>query len=112
MDLNKTPTLPTPTSAFGARARVWDWRRALSPTGHVGDAVFRAALLASALLLVLFVASMLAAMTSMATLSMREFGWGFLTSSQWNPLRGQFGAWPFVYGTVMSSLIALLISVP
>jgi len=109
---NETPTIPTPSSAYGARARVWDWRRALSPTGHVGDAVFRGLLFTSALFLILLVGAILAAMASTASLSIREFGWGFLTSSQWNPLRGQFGAWPFIYGTVMSSVIALLISVP
>ena len=45
-------------------------------------------------------------------LSIREFGFAFLTSRQWNPIRGDFGALPFVYGTLVSSLIALLISVP
>ena len=109
---NPQPALPTPASAYGARARVWDWRRALSPTGDLGDAVFRGALFLCALLLLLIVAAMIAAMASMSTLSMREFGWGFLTSSQWNPLANKFGAWPFIYGTVMSSIIALLISVP
>jgi phosphate transport system permease protein len=45
-------------------------------------------------------------------LSIRQFGFGFLTSQQWNPIRGDYGALPFIYGTVVSSLIALLISVP
>lgn len=109
---NQQPALPTPTSTYGARVRAWDWRRALSPTGDVGDAVFRGALFLCALLLLLIVAAMIAAMASRSTLSMREFGWGFLTSSEWNPIANKFGAWPFIYGTVMSSVIALLISVP
>jgi phosphate transport system permease protein len=45
-------------------------------------------------------------------LSIRQFGFGFLTSQRWDPIKGEFGALPFVYGTVASSLIALLISVP
>ncbi len=43
---------------------------------------------------------------------MSEFGWGFLTGREWNPVRSEFGALPFIYGTVMSSIIALVIAVP
>jgi phosphate transport system permease protein len=38
--------------------------------------------------------------------------WGFLFSSKWNPVTEDFGALPFVYGTVVTSLVAMLISVP
>jgi len=41
-----------------------------------------------------------------------KFGFGFLISSEWNPVTNQFGALPFVYGTVVTSFLALLISVP
>jgi phosphate transport system permease protein len=109
---NPQPTLPTPASAYGARARSWNWRRALSPTGNTGDAVFRAVLFACAFMVLLIVAAMIAAMASNSRLSLREFGFGFLTSSEWNPVSGRFGALPFIYGTVVSSLLALLISVP
>src|SRR5205807_5533275 len=37
---------------------------------------------------------------------------GFLTSRNWDPVKGEFGALPFIYGTVASSVIALMISVP
>ncbi len=39
-------------------------------------------------------------------------GWKFLSSSAWNPVTDDFGAAPFIYGTVVTSLIAMLISVP
>jgi phosphate transport system permease protein len=39
-------------------------------------------------------------------------GWHFLVSSQWNPVTNEFGALPFIYGTVVTSVLALLISVP
>ncbi|HET6703169.1 MAG TPA: hypothetical protein VFH14_15245, partial [Gemmatimonadaceae bacterium] len=42
----------------------------------------------------------------------REFGPGFLASSTWDPVRGVFGAAPAIYGTVVSSLLALLIATP
>lgn len=41
-----------------------------------------------------------------------KFGLGFITSSLWNPVTDQFGALPFIYGTVITSALALLISVP
>ena len=109
---NPSPALPTPASAYGARVHTWNWRRALSPTGNMGDAVFRMLLFGCALTVLLIVAAMITAMVSNSRLSLREFGFGFLTSSEWNPVSGQFGSLPFVYGTVVSSLLALLISVP
>ena len=46
--------------------------------------------------------------------AMKEFGLEFLTTSAWNPVAGreQFGALPVIYGTLVSSIIALLIAVP
>lgn len=44
--------------------------------------------------------------------SRQKFGWSFLSSSLWNPVTEEFGALPFLYGTVVTSLVALLISVP
>ena len=44
--------------------------------------------------------------------SRAKFGFGFLTSRAWNPVTEEFGAWPFLYGTVVTSGLALLISVP
>ncbi len=41
-----------------------------------------------------------------------KFGWEFLFTSKWDPVAGQFGALPFIYGTVVTSIVALLISVP
>jgi len=89
-----------------------NWRRVLSPTGNTGDAVFRVLMLLVALLMVAIVVAMVIALATDSTLSIRQFGFGFLTSRNWDPIHGEFGALPFVYGTVMSSLIALAISIP
>ena len=88
------------------------WRRVLSPTGNTGDAVFRVLMFAAALLMVGIVVAKLVALSADSMLSIRTFGFHFLTSQQWNPIKGEFGAFPFIYGTLTSSLIALLISVP
>lgn len=44
--------------------------------------------------------------------AIRQFGWQFLVSTSWNPVEDQYGAWPYVYGTLVSSLIALLLALP
>lgn len=106
------PTLPTPASAYGASSRVRNFRRVLSPTGNTGDAVFRALLFLSALVLLATIGLMLWVVATEAWDSIVRFGTGFLISSEWNPSRDRFGALPFVYGTIASSLLALIISVP
>ncbi|MGA2003583.1 MAG: phosphate ABC transporter permease subunit PstC [Terriglobales bacterium] len=45
-------------------------------------------------------------------LSWHAFGWKFFGLSDWNPVEDQYGALPFIYGTLVSSLLALLIAVP
>jgi len=44
--------------------------------------------------------------------ALRHFGWRFLTSADWDPVNERFGALPFIFGTVVSSVIALVIAVP
>jgi phosphate transport system permease protein len=49
---------------------------------------------------------------SQSALSRAKFGWGFLATSVWDPVAGTFGALPFIYGTVISSIFALIIAIP
>jgi phosphate transport system permease protein len=44
--------------------------------------------------------------------TIEKMGWQFLTSSDWDPVQGVFGSVPFVYGTLLSSFLALLIATP
>ena len=110
--MSTQPTKTSPAAEYGARARAWDWRRALSPTGNFGDALFRATLFCCALLLVVVVVAMFVEIGSNARLSLTRFGLPFLYGREWDPIQGEFGALPFVYGTIVSSLLALLIAVP
>jgi len=87
-------------------------RHALMPTGNTGDAIFRLLLLGAASLVFLVVVAMIVALAYESRVSISQFGFGFLSGTNWDPVRGEFGALAFVYGTVVSSLIALLISVP
>ena len=45
-------------------------------------------------------------------LSLTQFGWHFFVRTAWDPVSGDFGAFPFIFGTLASSLLALLIAVP
>jgi len=45
-------------------------------------------------------------------LSIEKFGWAFLSRSTWDPVMEEFGALPFLYGTLVTSAIALLIAIP
>jgi len=44
--------------------------------------------------------------------SIDKFGFGFVTGRQWDPVKEQFGALPFIYGTIVTSLLALIIAAP
>ncbi len=84
----------------------------LAPPSRFADRAFYGVTLLSALavgLLFVLVAYML---WRGAHLSIAKFGWNFLFTSTWDPVAEQFGALPFIYGTLVSALIALLIAVP
>src|SRR5262249_27615893 len=49
---------------------------------------------------------------SKSNLSWNAFGWKFFFRSEWDPVNDQFGALPFVYGTIVSSILALVLAVP
>lgn len=94
-----------------AGARVASGRISIEGT-VVADRVYRGAVLGFALsvpllLLVIFLEVGLAGWPAL-----RQFGVGFLTTSVWDPVAGEFGAAPAVVGTILTSVIALLIAAP
>jgi phosphate transport system permease protein len=80
--------------------------------GNVGDRCFRWILRAAGLVLVALVVGLMVDMVLAARPALRTFGGRFLVTSVWDPVAEHFGAVPFVYGTLVSSLLALLIAVP
>jgi len=81
-------------------------------SGQVADTAFSAVMLICALsifAIVLFIASILIARSH---LSLVQFGWKFFTRQAWDPVSGDFGALPFIYGTLATSFLALLMAVP
>lgn len=77
-----------------------------------GDKVFRVVLTAATSLIGLIVIGIFATLVEGALPSMGRFGFGFLTSAEWNPVKVEFGALPFIVGTLLTSLLALAISIP
>ena len=78
----------------------------------LGDRIFRIVLTLCAALILVIVAAMIAVMTQSSWLSIKEFGFGFLIGQTWDPIKGEFGALPFIYGTIVSAILALLIATP
>ena len=84
----------------------------MAQTGKLGDKIFRSILLVAATSILLIVAGIFVMMLQNSMPTIERFGIGFLFGSEWKPAQEEFGALPFIYGTVVSSLLALIISVP
>ena len=82
------------------------------PMDQVGDTVARLITLMFAASIVLVAVLIVSVLWKDSAAAREKLGWGFLLSSQWNPVTEQFGGLPFIYGTVVTSVLALLISVP
>ena len=86
--------------------------RAMVPPSRFGDKAFEWLTLAMAMAVVLLVILIGWQLWRGSSLAVQKFGFHFLTTSTWDPVTEQFGALPFIYGTLVSSFIALLIAVP
>jgi phosphate transport system permease protein len=87
------------------------WGQIRRRTQH-GDLIFWLAALAFAIVVVSLLVAIVAVTWHGSAEARHTFGFGFLTSSAWNPVKGEFGALPAIYGTVLSSGIALLLAGP
>ena len=76
------------------------------------EALFRAGTGTFAMLLIAIVAAIGFELVKESRLSIQEFGWRFWVTDIWNPVAGVFGARPFIWGTLYSSILALIISTP
>jgi phosphate transport system permease protein len=86
--------------------------KTLSSRRSADDRFFRLGTGFFALLVVLLVAGIAFELYRASKLSIDKFGWHFWRTTVWDPVAGQFGALPFLWGTLYSSLLALLISTP
>ena len=79
---------------------------------RTGDALFRAFTRAAALAVLAVLAGVIVGLIAGALPALKTFRLDFLTSQRWNPVTEQFGALAPIYGTLVTSLIAMLIAVP
>lgn len=77
-----------------------------------GDFMAHAVTLGAAALVLLITGYLVLELYIGSAASRGKFGWNFLFTSTWDPVADQFGALPFVYGTVITSALALLIGIP
>src|SRR5438105_10526097 len=78
----------------------------------MGDRLFKSLTLVAALSIFVLIALTGYELARNSQLSLRKFGWQFLMTSEWDPVNERFGALPFIFGTIASSVIALVIAVP
>jgi phosphate transport system permease protein len=76
------------------------------------DNGFRWLMLLAALVILGIVGLIFAELMQRSAMAWHAFGFHFFVGSEWDPVAGGFGALPFIYGTVVSSLVALVIAVP
>jgi len=81
-------------------------------SGEVPDRVFKGLITACGLAVLLVLVLIVYELVQGSTLSWHAFGLKFFGASDWDPVSELFGALPFIYGTLLSSLLALIIAVP
>src|SRR6516165_430460 len=91
--------------AAGSRAKVLDRLR-------LSDAVFRQLTRAAAIGVLVLLSAVIFSLIRGSIPALKTFGFGFLVSERWNPVTEIFGAMPAIYGTVITSFIAMLFAVP
>ncbi|MGN6375273.1 MAG: phosphate ABC transporter permease subunit PstC [Sphingomonas sp.] len=80
--------------------------------GSLAEVAFRASTAGAAWLVLIALVAVAVSMAWGGRLAFQTFGFGFVTSSDWDVVNGQFGALVAIYGTLVSSAIALVIAVP
>jgi phosphate transport system permease protein len=80
--------------------------------GNIKDLLFERTTGAFAFLVLFLAVLLFGVLLRESTPALRKFGASFLVTSNWDPVLDQYGALPFVYGTIVSSFLAVLIAVP
>jgi phosphate transport system permease protein len=95
-----------------AQARAADPQRSRIGSAGPIDQVFRGVVTGLGSLVIVIFAGLVLLLFVDSWPSIQRYGLGFITSSTWDPVQEEFGAWPYIYGTLFSSVLALLIATP
>jgi phosphate transport system permease protein len=107
---NSDAVPPEASALRGRSLRRWGPPALQGWTNH--DALFRKACAGFGLSIVALMGALLLELVRGSGLALHRFGFGFVFERVWDPVVGHFGAATFVYGTIVTSVIALLIAVP
>jgi len=105
---------PQPVAQTKVTSLPADWSAPLRQVsaGELPDRIFKLAMTACGLAILGVLVLIVYQLVSRSSLSWHAFGFKFFASSEWDPVNEQFGALPFIYGTLVSSFLALAIAVP
>jgi phosphate transport system permease protein len=105
---------PQPVAKQEVEARSQPATESLVKVGgsEIPDALFRYAMMACGLCVLALVGLIVYELITRSNLSWHAFGIKFFFQSDWDPVNDQYGALPFVYGTIVSSILALIMAVP
>ena len=81
-------------------------------SGELPDQIFKHAMVACGCAVLGILLLIIYQLIARSSLSWHAFGFKFFARSDWDPVNESFGALPFIYGTLVSSLLALIIAVP
>ena len=93
------------------RSAVSQFNELIRRTQH-GDVIFRGLTILGSIAILLTFLAIGFVLWDTSPLAREKFGLGFLVSTEWNPVTREYGALPFIYGTVLTSVLALLMAVP
>jgi phosphate transport system permease protein len=80
--------------------------------GRLGDLALHGLTLAAALACLVLVGAIVWKIFALAGPAFDQFGFGFVTGRTWDPVKHVFGALPFIYGTAVTSLVAVVLATP
>src|SRR5436309_137320 len=79
---------------------------------QANENLFARSTLLSAILIIVIILAIFFTLVVSSMPAIKALGFKFFHSSQWDPVSGEYGAVPFLFGTLITSLLALLISMP
>jgi phosphate transport system permease protein len=106
------PDSASPTAPANEATQAPTRRKITLSSSRFGDVGFRYLTLGCALSVLAIVALIVRELLLRSALSIHTFGLPFFFRQVWDPVNGDFGALPFIYGTLVSSFLALLLAVP
>jgi phosphate transport system permease protein len=116
-----SPILPNAPAVYSPEPALASTERSPSPirdflrkrgSGRIADNSFAAVMLVCACSIFAIVLFILGILVLHSRPSLVAFGWKFFSRSAWDPVSGDFGALPFIFGTLATSLLALCMAVP